>query len=120
MKLNHINLVVSDVAAAIHLFETYFNFYCIEIKGGNSIAILEGSDGFILVVMNNKGADHIYPTPFHIGFMHDSTDEVIAVYEQLKNGGIAIGLAPQNIRDSFGFYFNFDNIMIEVGHYYPA
>lgn len=120
MKLNHINLVVRDVAAAIHLFETYFDFYCTEVKGNNIIAVLNGAaDDFTLVLMSNKDGELVYPTAFHIGFMLDSTDEVIAVYERLKQGQVAIGLAPQKIRDSFGFYFNFDNIMIEVGHYYP-
>ena len=117
MKLNHINLVVSDVKETINLFETYFNFKCSNIKGDNIIAILKNADDFTLVIMTNKDGKAIYPDAFHIGFMLDSPDSVTETYEKLKAGGIAVGQEPGKIRDSFGFYFNFDNIMIEVGHY---
>jgi hypothetical protein len=76
MKLNHINLVVADVAAAIHLFETYFNFKCTEVKGDNIIAVLKGADNFILVIMTTKEGNQNYPDAFHIGFMLDSTTAV--------------------------------------------
>jgi hypothetical protein len=59
----------------------------------------------------------IYPDAFHIGFMLDSKEKVSEVFAALKSGGIAVGQEPGKIRDSFGFYFNFDHIMIEVGHY---
>ena len=117
MKLNHINLVVSNVAETTKLFETYFNFKCTDIKGNNIVAILKGEDGFTLVIMTNKNGQTTYPDAFHIGFMLDNTNSVTEMYDKLKNGGIAVGEVPRKIRDSFGFYFNFDNLMIEVGHY---
>ncbi|MEP6684672.1 MAG: VOC family protein [Parafilimonas sp.] len=117
MKLNHINLVVSDVANTIHFFEKYFNFTCIEIKGDNIVAVLNGAGDFTLVIMKNKDGNIVYPDAFHIGFILDNKEEVITTYQQLKNDGIDVGNKPKNIRDSFGFYFNFDNIMIEVAHY---
>jgi len=117
MKLNHINLVVSNVADVIKLFETYFSFKCTDIKGDNIVAILKGADDFTLVIMTDKNGQTTYPKAFHIGFMLDSEDEITKTYIALKNGGIGVGQEPRKIRDSFGFYFNFDNIMIEVGHY---
>lgn len=117
MKLNHINLVVSNVAEAIQLFETYFNFKCTDIKGDNIVAILKGDDDFTLVIMTDKNGQITYPNAFHIGFMLDSETEVIKIYNTLKNGGIAVEQEPRKIRDSYGFYFNFDTVMIEVGHY---
>ena len=117
MKLNHVNLVVSNVAEAIIFFETYFNFKCTDIKGDNIVAILKGADDFTLVIMTTKEGDAIYPDAFHIGFMLDNTNAVTETYEKLKNGAIAVGQEPRKIRDSFGFYFNFDTVMIEVGHY---
>lgn len=117
MKLNHINLVVSNVADSIKLFETYFNFKCTGIKGDNIIAVLKGADGFTLVIMASKKEQEIYPDAFHIGFMLDSQEAVTKTYTALKNDGIDIGQEPGKIRDSFGFYFNYGNIMIEVGHY---
>jgi len=113
IKLNHLNLVVIDVAVATHLFETYFNFKCTGTKGDNIIAILKGADNFTLVLMRAKESK-TYPDGFHIGFFVDTADQVNEIYLKLKNGGIAIGQEPKKIRDSFGFYFNFDNLMIEV------
>jgi len=115
MKLNHINLVVSNVREAIIFFEAYFNFKCADIKGDNVVAILKGEGGFTLVMMADKEGEAIYPGAFHIGFMFDNTNDVTDAYEKLKNGGITVGEEPRKIRDSFGFYFSFQNIMIEVG-----
>lgn len=117
MKLNHINLVVSNVAAATHLFETYFNFKCTDKKGDNIITILKGADNFTLVIMTNKDGKITYPGAFHIGFMLEDAEAVTGIFEKLKTGGVNVEQEPGKIRDSFGFYFNFDNIMIEVGHY---
>src|SRR6188472_2708199 len=103
MKLNHINLVVSNVAEAINLFETYFNFKCTDIKGDNIVAILEGADHFTLVIMSDKDKPVVYPAAFHIGFIVDSEEEVTKTYNTLKNGGVAVGQEPRKIRDSFGF-----------------
>ena len=117
MNLNHINLVVTDVAKAIKLFETHFEFKCTEIKGDNIVAILKNVNDFTLVIMKSKDEKAVYPQAFHIGFMLDSQEEVIAIYNSLKNESIIDSQEPRKIRDSFGFYFNFENIMIEIGHY---
>ena len=117
MRLNHINLVVSNVADAIIFFETYFNFKCTDIKGDNIVAVLKGADDFTLVIMTNKEGKAIYPDAFHIGFMLNNANAVTETYEKLKNGGVVVGQEPRKIRDSFGFYFTYDDIMIEVGHY---
>lgn len=117
MKLNHINLMVNNVAEAVHFFETYFNFKCIEIKGENIIAILINGDDFTLVVTKAKGGQATYPDTFHIGFLQRNAEEVNQIYRQLKNAGLVSEQEPRKIRDSFGFYFNFENIMIEISTY---
>jgi predicted enzyme related to lactoylglutathione lyase len=103
MKLNHINLVVSNVADAVNLFETYFNFKCTDIKGDNILAVLKGADDFTLVIMTNKEGQTIYPDAFHIGFMLNNINAVAETYEKLKFGSITVGQEPRKIRDSFGF-----------------
>jgi catechol 2,3-dioxygenase-like lactoylglutathione lyase family enzyme len=117
MKLNHINLVVSNVAETIRLFEKHFNFRVLEIKGDNIIAVLKGEEDFTLVIMADKTNDSVYPEAFHIGFILNNTDEVINMYNKLIADNILVSSEPKKIRDSFGFYFHFGNIMIEVGHY---
>ncbi len=117
MKLNHINLVVINVLTAIDLFGKYFGFTCIETKGNNAVAVLKGADDFTLVLMSAKDNELVYPQAFHIGFMRETIEEVNEIHSKLKNAGFEVGPEPKKIRDSFGFYFTFENIMIEVGHY---
>ena len=118
MRLNHLNLPVQDVGRALAFFETFFGFKCIEIKGDALVAILHGTDGFLLVLMSAamaKDGSSAYPDAFHIGFMLDDADAIEALYQQLLAGGIVVGRAPAKIRGSFGFYFYFETILIEVG-----
>jgi catechol 2,3-dioxygenase-like lactoylglutathione lyase family enzyme len=118
MYLNHLNLTVTNVSEAIYLFETYFDFKCIEVKGDNMVAVLKGIDDFELVLMNasmNQKGNTSYPDVFHIGFMLDDPDYVIKIHKKLKDGGIPLEREPKRIRDNFGFYFHFDTLMIEIG-----
>jgi catechol 2,3-dioxygenase-like lactoylglutathione lyase family enzyme len=117
ITLNHLNLIVTNVAESVQFFERYFNFKCITIKGDNIIAVLHGPDGFELVLMSpkNKIEEVIYPGSFHIGFKLENEEQVNEIYQKLKSDGIAIEHEPKRIRDSFGFYFHFESIMIEIG-----
>jgi len=117
MLLNHINLSVPDVALARHLFETYFDFKCTDTKLNDTLSILSGADGFILVLMNerlNQEGNHRYPDAFHIGFHLPNEEEVRSVYDRLKAGGVPLTQEPKMIRKSLGFYFHHQNLMIEV------
>ena len=117
MKLNHINLVVKDVEAVVNLFEKHFDFKCTETKGDNVVVILKDTDHFTLVIMTSKNGNFKFPAAFHVDFMQATSQEVVDIYQKLKSAGIDAGQEPRKIRDSFGFYFLVDNIMIEVGHY---
>lgn len=117
MHLNHLNLVVSNVADTQTLFQTYFNFKCTEVKGDHVLAVLKDDRDFTLVIMADKHDRASYPGAFHIGFMLDSETSVQKIYDQLKEGGYGVQQEPKKIRDSFGFYFQFDQIMLEVGYY---
>jgi catechol 2,3-dioxygenase-like lactoylglutathione lyase family enzyme len=118
VKLNHINLTVTDVAASAAFFELYFNFKTIDVKGNNMMAILQGVDGFILVLMAdtfNRDGNNAYPSGFHIGFLVDTHNEVTEVYKRLNAGGFATGQGPGSLRGGFGFYFTAPgNILTEV------
>ncbi|TSJ40788.1 VOC family protein [Mucilaginibacter corticis] len=117
MKLNHINLPVKDVTAAREFFETYFNFRSEDIKLNDTLSVLKGEDGFTLVLMSeklNQNGNHAYPDAFHIGFFQSTEAEVTAIFERLKVGGIYLEKEPQLIRKTFGFYFRFQDILIEI------
>ncbi|UOE51425.1 VOC family protein [Mucilaginibacter sp. SMC90] len=118
VKLNHINLPVTDVAASSGFFEQYFNFKCTGIKGNNMVAVMEGEDGFILVLMAdtfNRAGNSNYPDAFHIGFLVDSHEQVDEVYNRLVKGNIEAAQPPGALRGGYGFYFNAPgNILTEV------
>ena len=118
MTLNHLNLSVQDVPVARIFFETYFAFKCDDSKPNDTLSVLSGTNGFVLVLMNqrlNEKGNHSYPDAFHIGFFLDNETEVIALFDKLKAGGIALEQQPQRIRRTFGFYFHFQGVMIEIG-----
>jgi catechol 2,3-dioxygenase-like lactoylglutathione lyase family enzyme len=118
IKLNHVNLPVTDVAASSRFFEQYFHFKCTSVKGNNMLAIMEGEDGFILVLMAdtfNRNGNNNYPDAFHIGFLVDNHAQVTEVYDRLVDGGIKVTQPPGALRGGYGFYFNAPgNILTEV------
>ncbi|CAL1518934.1 VOC family protein [Chitinophaga sp. MM2321] len=117
MILNHLNLSVKDVATTRLFFETYLGFTSADSKPNDTLAVLTGADGFILVLMNqrlNENGNNAYPDAFHIGFYLPGETEVQETYQRLQQGGIALEQAPQKIRKNFGFYFHYDTIMIEI------
>lgn len=120
MTINHLNLVLSDVVNGVSFFETYFGFSCVHIKGDYQIAVLKNAAGFTLVLMAQKDAPVVYPKSFHIGWMLDSAAAVDQLHLQLTAGGVSGVQSPRKIRDSYGFYFYFDALFIEIGYYLDA
>lgn len=117
MTINHLNLIVSNVNDAVKFFEDYFGFYCELVKGEDVVAVLKNEEDFTLVIMSNKNGDITYPKGFHIGFMINSIEEVDILHKKLVDGKIEITQPPRKIRNSYAFYFYFDNLFIEIGHY---
>ena len=88
MKLNHVDLQVSDVDRAREFFESYFGFRC-AYQRGSQLAILEDEAGFSLGVSNLFDSPApAYPPDFHIGFVLERESEVRAQYERLKEAGV--------------------------------
>jgi len=118
MSLNHINLVVKDVDTAVDLFANYFNFQLI-VNRDSKMAIMESSHSFALVIwgqMLNKETDiPQYPKNFHIGFYQEDEEAVKKLYGDLKvENYLRFESEPKRIRNTFGFYFYYENLMIEV------
>lgn len=120
MTINHLNLVVNDLAKTVKIFETFFEFTCKEIKGDNIIAVLENKENFTLVIMSGKTEQVVYPKDFHFGFILESKATIDALHLKLKGAGYQLGDKPRSIRNSYTFYLNFDTLFIEIGHYLPA
>ena len=105
MKLNHLNLCVPDITEARTFFESHFGFRCVDIKGANILAVLQGEGDFILVLSNlRKDVKPAYPADFHIGFILESVDQVQAIYQRLQEAGIEIPQGIREMRGSLIFY----------------
>lgn len=115
MKLNHLDLQVSDVARAREFFETRFGFRCV-YERGSQIALLEDEAGFSLGVSNLFGSPApAYPPDFHIGFVLERESEVRAQYERLKAAGVPMRV--ELTRGGPNLYFTCigpDSIHVEV------
>lgn len=99
MKLNHLNLTVTDVQAAREFLETYFGLKCVGSRG-NGFAVMFDVDDFILTLM--KGKEVHYPQTFHIGFPVRSEEDVNKINQRLKEAGFEVD--PPKHAHGYTFY----------------
>ena len=99
MKLNHINLSVTDVPAAAGFLEKYFG---LRNPGGgkSSFIVLFDDTGLVLTLM--KSGQVAYPKTFHIGFGQESDERVNEIYQRLKNDGFDVN--PPERSHAWTFY----------------
>jgi catechol 2,3-dioxygenase-like lactoylglutathione lyase family enzyme len=101
MRLNHINLTVTDVRAASAFLERYFG---LRSTGGNAgMAFLTDDHGFVLTLMKAGRATNVaYPGNFHIGFFVESAATVDEINRRLKADGYDV--APPEHHHAYTFY----------------
>ena len=101
MRLNHVNLTVTDVRAAGAFLETYFG---LRQMGGNAgMAFLSDEDGFVLTLMKAGRATAVaYPSTFHIGFFVESEAIVDDIHRRLREDGFDV--ADPERHHAYGFY----------------
>jgi lactoylglutathione lyase len=101
VKLNHVNLTVTDVKAATEFLKTYFG---LRRMGGNAgMAFLTDDDGFVLSLMKRRRSDTSpYPSTFHIGFFVTGEDTVDEINRRLREDGFDVA-APER-HHAYGFY----------------
>jgi lactoylglutathione lyase len=102
MKLNHINLTVTDAVAAANFLQTYFglrNEY--EDEDNSKFIALFDDDGLVLTLMKT-GREVKYPNTFHIGFIQESEAHVDAMYQRLIADGFDV--PPPQRSHAWTFY----------------
>jgi catechol 2,3-dioxygenase-like lactoylglutathione lyase family enzyme len=101
VKLNHLNLTVTDVRAAREFLERYFG---LKQMGGNAgMAFLTDEDGFVLTLMKaGRAAKVAYPGNFHVGFFIESEAKVDEIHRRLREDGFDVP-APER-HHAYGFY----------------
>ncbi len=104
MKLNHLNLTVTDVTATHDFLEKYFELR--SLGGNKNMAFLRDDDGAVLSLMDMKlgrETEVKYPANFHIGFIQESEAKVNRINARLRNDGFDVPL-PSKQHGSWTFY----------------
>jgi lactoylglutathione lyase len=105
MKLNHLNLTVTDVAQARVFLEKYFGME--NAGGNNNMAFLKDENGMVLTLTSMKLGREVevrYPASFHVGFIQESPDRVDEINKRLKGDGFDVP-PPSKQHGSWTFYF---------------
>ena len=105
MKLNHLNLTVTDVTETRKFLEKYFQLR--DGGGNNSIAFLSDENGIVLTLTSMKLAKETevkYPASFHVGFIQESEERVNEINQRLKKDGFDVP-PPSKQHGSWTFYF---------------
>jgi lactoylglutathione lyase len=103
MKLDHVNLTVSNVIEASTFLKKHFGYKDAFDDNNAGMAVLQGEDGMYINLM--KGSKATYPKYFHIGFDLETEANVNAVYERLKADGMEID-PPEHVSwGSWTFHF---------------
>lgn len=89
MKLNHLDLQVCDVSATIAFFERYFGLTLRSSPTSPALAILTDGHGFVLVLQRCERPEERYPEGFHVGFLLDDVDAVVALHARLRGDEVA-------------------------------
>jgi catechol-2,3-dioxygenase len=105
MKLNHLNLTVTDVPETHRFLGTYFGLRT--MFGNNNLAVLSDDAGFVLTLTSMKIGNQTevqYPANFHIGFGQESEERVNEINRRLKDDGFNVPPASKQ-HGAWTFYF---------------
>jgi catechol 2,3-dioxygenase-like lactoylglutathione lyase family enzyme len=118
MKLNHLDLCVTDVGATAAFFTEHFGLHLQAMKGRDALAILRDEAGFTLVISRARDDEaHRYPDDFHVGFLLDRAEAVHEAYARLREAGVATDDPPRDVRGGATFYVRGpERILIEVAY----
>jgi catechol-2,3-dioxygenase len=105
MKLNHLNLTVTNVPEAHQFLQKYFGMR--DMGGNNNIAFLSDDNGLFLSLTSMKIVNETevtYPALFHIGFGQENEERVNEINRRLKEDGFDVP-PPSRQHGSWTFYF---------------
>ncbi|WP_027483047.1 VOC family protein [Deinococcus pimensis] len=116
MRLNHLDLQVSNVTAARAFFETHFGLTCV-YQRGEDIAFFGDDSGFEFSVSNLAGRSERpeYPPEFHVGFILAAAEDVLALHDGLAGAGVPIRSGPREAGPNLFFVCEGpDGVPVEV------
>ncbi len=106
MRLNHLNLTVTNVPETRQFLETYFGLRSMQgTEQHKNFALLLDDGGMLLTLIQAaKGTEVKYPATFHIGFCQESAEKVNEINQRLKDDGFDVD-PPGKAHGSWTFYF---------------
>jgi catechol 2,3-dioxygenase-like lactoylglutathione lyase family enzyme len=114
MILNHLDLQVSEVQAAVLFFERFFDLSLQTSRTSPALAILSDDRGFVLVLQRKKRAEDRYPDGFHLGFLVEDVATVERMHARLREGGAHVSDLETNNRGTMIYCRAPDDIVVEV------
>ncbi|AGC41461.1 hypothetical protein MYSTI_00102 [Myxococcus stipitatus DSM 14675] len=114
MKLNHIDLQVPDVQRTAAFFERYFGFEHTSNRASPAIAILEDGAGLVLVLQRLKRPEEKYPEGFHVGFLVDAVETVLAFHARALADGLEVSEVIRNNRGTMVYCQAPGAVLVEV------
>ncbi|RYX85256.1 VOC family protein [bacterium] len=117
MKINHLNLTVTDVALARDFLAKYFGLRpASQGPISDRIALMFDDNDMVLTLMSEGDKEVNYPSSFHIGFIQPSEEKVNELNQRLKDDGFDVK-PPRRFHGSWTFYFKAPGgVLIEVLH----
>ena len=104
MKLNHLNLTVTNPLETQKFLQKYFDLQPMG-KGNNKMAFLSDDNGMVVGLFHpGQDAEVKYPGSFHIGFIQETDEKVNEINRRLKEDGFDVP-APSRQHGSWTFYF---------------
>ncbi|MCY0995136.1 VOC family protein [Nannocystis sp. ILAH1] len=113
MRLNHLDLQVTDVARSVEFFEQIFGLELQSNRRSPVIAILGDGAGFVLVLQRREAV--AYPEGFHVGFLVDDVALVHAVHARATAAGLPISPVETDNRSTRTYCRAPEGYLVEVG-----
>ena len=113
MKLNHIDLLVSDVQRTTAFFRERFGMTLLSNPNSPAIAIMGDGAGFVLVLQRAE-AGASYPKGFHVGFLVDSDQRVRELQAQARASGAEVSDVVVDGRGTHSYFTAPDGYHVEV------
>jgi catechol 2,3-dioxygenase-like lactoylglutathione lyase family enzyme len=107
MKLNHLNLTVTDAAETAGFLCKHFGLRPLEgaPRASAAMAFVTDDNGMVLSLFRDKRDTEVeYPGFFHIGFIQESEERVNEINRRLKEDGFDAP-PPDRQHGSWTFYF---------------
>lgn len=112
MKLNHLDLEVSNVPSLTRFLVDHFDFQAITRVDSPKLAVLTDGDGFTLVLQHTE--EPAGASLGHIGFLVDDPAEVHARHAKLIAAGVEVSVVSTDARGT-RCYLRAHGVLVEVG-----